>query len=127
ASWWAGERDWRLRLGILASFGMAAAGYLWLGGVTGLAIAMAAVLLAHAGSSINWVFSTTLLQSYTEDRFRGRVFAADTGLLTLGIAGSSYLAGVAIDAGVAPREIATALGLVMIIPGAAWAIIMSRK
>jgi len=38
---------------------------------------MAAVcaMLAHAGGSTVWVFSTTLLQLYTEDRFRGRVFA----------------------------------------------------
>ena len=28
-----------------------------------------------------WVFSTTLLQLHTEDRFRGRVFSADLGLL----------------------------------------------
>ncbi len=55
------------------------------------------MVLAHAGSSTNWVFSTTLLQIYTEDRFRGRVFAAEFGLCMLSISASSYLAGVALD------------------------------
>ena len=55
------------------------------------------VVFAHAGTSMNWVFSTTLVQNYTDDRFRGRVFAADVGLLTLSIAASSYLAGAATD------------------------------
>ena len=54
-------------------------------------------MAAHAGSSTNWVFSSTLLQIYTEDRFRGRVFAAEIGLLTLTIAITGYAAGVAND------------------------------
>ena len=33
--------------------------------------------LAHSGGSIAWVFSTTLLQKYTDDKFRGRVFSAE--------------------------------------------------
>jgi len=78
------------------------------------------VVLAHAGASTNWVFSTTLLQCYTEDRFRGRVFAADNGMLTLAISASSYLAGVAIDMGMRARAFATAIGCVMLIPAAAW-------
>ena len=89
----------------------AAAGYM----LPGLAphrsrIAMLAVVVAHAGSSTNWVFSTTLLQIYTEDRFRGRVFAADFGICMLTISVSSYLAGVALDLGVPPRTFAIAIG-----------------
>jgi MFS family permease len=118
---WAGERQSRLRTGILAGFLLAAAGYLWLGVSASLAIAVIAVVLAHAGASTNWVFSTTLLQIYTEDRFRGRVFAADYGLCMLGISASSYLAGVAIDLGVAPRAFAAGMGFVMLVPAIAWA------
>lgn len=119
---WAGERQSRLQTGIFAGFLLAAAGYLWLGVSASLAIAVAAVVLAHAGASTNWVFSTTLLQIYTEDRFRGRVFAADYGLCMLGISASSYLAGAAIDLGVAPRAFAAGMGLVMLVPAAAWAV-----
>ena len=83
-------------------------------------------MAAHAGSSTNWVFSSTLLQIYTEDRFRGRVFSADFGICMLGISASSYLAGVAIDFGVSPRAFAVAIGLVMLVPAAAWAIALRR-
>ena len=64
--------------------------------------------------------TTTLLQVYTADRFRGRVFAADYGLCMLGISASSYLAGVAIDFGVPVRTFAVCMGLVMLLPAAAW-------
>ena len=123
---WAGESHARLRIGILAGFLFAAAGYVFLGASTSLAIAIGAVVAAHAGSSTNWVFSSTLLQVYTEDRFRGRVFSADLGVCTLVMSASSYLAGAAIDFGVPPRAFAVAIGLVMLVPAAAWALTLQR-
>ena len=80
----------------------------------------------EAGSSTNWVFSTTLLQVYTEDRFRGRVFAADYGLCMLGISLSSYAAGVAIDWGMPPKTFAIGIGAVMLVPAAVWAWALRR-
>jgi predicted MFS family arabinose efflux permease len=121
---WARDRQARLRLGILAGFLLAAAGYMSLGGAGALWLAALAVMLAHSGSSTNWVFSTTLLQVYTADRFRGRVFAADYGLCMLGISASSYLAGVAIDWGVPVRTCALAIGCAMLVPAAAWAAVL---
>ena len=91
-----------------------------LGTSTSLVVAVLSVVLAHALSSTNWVFSSTLLQVYTADRFRGRVFAADYGLCMLGISASSYLAGVAIDFGVPVRTFAVCMVLVMLLPAAAW-------
>jgi MFS family permease len=117
---WAGEHHHRMRLGILAGFAFCAAGYLLLGRLGSLPFALLAVVAAHAGASINWVFSTTLLQVYTEDRFRGRVFAADYGICMLGIATSSYLAGLAIDIGLSPRTVASVVGVIMIVPALAW-------
>jgi hypothetical protein len=84
------------------------------------------VIAAHAGSSTNWVFSSTLLQIYTEDRFRGRVFSADYGLCMLGISASSYLAGVAIDLGVPARTFAVFIGFTMLVPATAWAVALKR-
>src|SRR5205823_2557775 len=112
--------------GIFFGFLLAAAGYVCLGTSTSLAVAILAVVAAHAGSSTNWVFSTALLQMYTEDRFRGRVFSADYGLCMLGISASSYLAGVAIDLGVPARTFAVIVGCVMIVPAAAWATALNR-
>jgi hypothetical protein len=121
SSRWAKNRDSRLRLGILIGFLVAAAGYVSLGLSASFALAMLAVAAAHGGTSTNWVFSSTLLQVHTEDQFRGRVFSADYGLCTLTVAASSYLAGVALDFGIAPRMFAIMLGLVMLVPAAAWA------
>jgi MFS family permease len=122
---WAGDRHSRLRSGIVIGFLLAGAGYILLGTSTSLIVAVLTVMLAHSGSSTNWVFSTTLLQVYTADRFRGRVFAADYGLCMLTISASSYFAGVAIDLGVAARTFAVIIGLVMLIPATAWALALA--
>jgi MFS family permease len=122
---WAGTSHSRLRSGILAGFLFAAAGYFFLGLSGSLLVAMLTVVLGHAGSSTNWVFSTTLLQIYTEDRFRGRVFAADNGLCMLGISASSYIAGLALDLGVPARSFAVAMGGVMLIPALFWAVALA--
>jgi predicted MFS family arabinose efflux permease len=118
---WARHREGRMRAGILMGFVLAAVCYVALGFSNSMAVAIGAVILAHAGTSTNWVFSTTLLQIYTGDRFRGRVFSADYGLCMLAVSASSYLAGVAIDMGVAPRTFAMGLGLAMLVPAAGWA------
>jgi hypothetical protein len=123
---WAGENHSRLRTGILLGFVLAGAGYICVGASTSLAVAICAVMAAHAGSSTNWVFSSTLLQIYTEDRFRGRVFSADLGICMLALSASSYAAGVAIDLGVSPRAFAIAMGLVMLVPAAGWAVALRR-
>ena len=40
------------------------------------------IIIGHAASGANWVFSTVLLQERTEDDWRGRVFGADFMLMT---------------------------------------------
>src|SRR5208282_5706265 len=57
-----------------------------LGGTRTVWMASACAMIAHAGGSTVWVFSTTLLQLHTDDRFRGRVFSADLGFSMLTIA-----------------------------------------
>jgi predicted MFS family arabinose efflux permease len=123
---WAGEHHTRLRAGIVVGFLFSAAGYVVLGTSSSLAVAICALIAAHVGSATNWVFSSTLLQIYTEDRFRGRVFAADYGICMLAISASSYLAGLSLDLGVSPRTFAWAMGLVMLVPAAAWAVALKR-
>jgi MFS family permease len=118
---WAGRRERRLRIGVLIGYLMGAIGYLALGGAPSLWLACALVIFAHAGTSTVWVFSSTLLQLNTDDRFRGRVFAADFGLCMLVIAIAGYVAGVLLDAGVSVRVLASATGACMIIPFVIWA------
>jgi hypothetical protein len=124
---WAGNRHARLRVGILIGFLLAGGGYIVLGSSASLVIAILMVMLAHSGSSTNWVFSSTLLQVHTADRFRGRVFAAEYGLCMLGISASSYFAGVALDLGVPARTFAVIVGLVMLVPAGAWALTLASS
>lgn len=113
---WAGRNDDRLRLGILLGYLIISAGYSVLGLSRSVWMAALCALIAHAGGSTVWVFSTTLLQLHTEDRFRGRVFAADLGLGSLSFAVTAYLAGVFLDAGFSARAVAAGTGAVMLLP-----------
>jgi len=66
--YWAGGRRPRLRLGILVAFLVFGLGYLMLAAAPNLAFAALAAVLIQGGSSLAWVFSTTLLQFQTDDR-----------------------------------------------------------
>jgi predicted MFS family arabinose efflux permease len=119
---WAGRSDYRLQLGILFGYLTVAIGYAALGFSQTVWMAAACAMLAHMGGSTVWVFSTTLLQLHTDDRFRGRVFSADLGFSMLTIAAGAFLCGRLLDAGVSARTVATWTGLVMLIPAALWAL-----
>jgi MFS family permease len=121
---WAGRSDRRLQLGILFGYLTVAIGYGALGSSRTVWMAAACAMLAHMGGSTVWVFSTTLLQLHTEDRFRGRVFSADLGFSMLTIAAGAYLCGRLLDAGIAARTVATYTGLVMLIPATLWTLAM---
>jgi MFS family permease len=118
--YWAGQSESRLRTGILYGFLASAAGYLALGFSPVIGLAFAAIVLAHAGGSTIWVFSTTLLQGQTEDRFRGRVFSADYAFLVVTMSLVSYLAGVLIDVGLDPKTLAILTGVIGLGPALAW-------
>jgi predicted MFS family arabinose efflux permease len=121
---WAGRSDRRLQLGILFGYLTIAVGYGTLGSCRTVWMASACAMLAHMGGSTVWVFSTTLLQLHTDDRFRGRVFSADLGFSMLTIAAGAFLCGRLLDSGVSARAVATWTGLVMLIPAALWALAM---
>ena len=117
----AGHRESRLRMGIFFGFLADTAGYVGLSLAPNVWVASVSVVLAHCGGSAIWVFSTTLLQLNTDDRFRGRVFAADLGLSMFTIAIGAYLAGAFLDWGVSARIVSAAAGASMLLPAAAWA------
>jgi predicted MFS family arabinose efflux permease len=121
--YWAGHIRPRLRLGILLGFLAITLGYTSLGISTTIWGACAAVILAHAGGSVIWVFSTTLLHFQAEDRFRGRVFSTDFGFLVLTMSLVSYASGVAVDLEIPIRTIAIVTGLIAIVPAALWGLL----
>lgn len=121
AARWAGHRESRLRLGILIGFLAVGLGYAMLGVAGSLAIACFWVVLGHCGGSTVWVFSTTLLQLNTDDKFRGRVFSAELGLCMVTLAVGAYVTGLLVDHGMDVRSVAVAVGFVMLIPAILWA------
>ncbi len=117
-------RMWKL---IGAGFFIMGASYFAFSRAPSLALALAALFFAHLGSSNVWVMSTTLLQLNSSDRFRGRVFALDFGLLMLSISASNYLVGKGLDDwGFGARQLAGFLGLMMLVPAALWLLAQSR-
>ncbi|HZM12395.1 MAG TPA: MFS transporter [Candidatus Limnocylindrales bacterium] len=121
ASHWTGQRERSLRIAVLFGFIFGGIGYLLLGTANGVWFAFAVIALAHSGTSTVWVFSTTLLHLNTKDRFLGRVFGADLAISMFVLAAASWIAGVALDAGTAPRAVAVGTGAAMFLPAALWA------
>lgn len=124
---WAGHWIRRLEIAIFFGYLGAAAGYGLLALSGRLWQACLCVMLAHFGSSLVWVFSTTLLQLQSEDRFRGRVFAADLGLCMITIAAGAFLAGRFVDWGFAARHVAGVAGTLMLIPATLWGWAIGRR
>ena len=116
----AGHSEKRLRQGILVSFLCASAGYFALYAAPNLPAACLAVIFSHMGGSVIWVFSTTLLQMRTDDRFRGRVFSTELGFHVLSVSLVSAAAGVLVDSGYSVRQVAAFTGLIVAFPALWW-------
>ncbi|HKR61196.1 MAG TPA: MFS transporter [Pyrinomonadaceae bacterium] len=117
----AGEGKLRQQASIGIAFLIGGLFYIFFGSTASFIVALLVLGIAHTGGSILWVFSTVLLQREVEDRFRGRVFAAELALLTLTMAGSNYLTGELLDRfGYSPRVVAIASGVFFCIPGIVW-------
>jgi MFS family permease len=110
----------KLRWGIVLGFAIACAGYLGLGMAPSLGLAAIAVIVGHAGTSMNYVFSSTLVQTLSEDKFRGRVTSAEFALMMTSISLSSYFSGEAIDRGIPAQSVATWVAALTLAPVGLW-------
>lgn len=116
-----GEGKQQMQAAIGISFLIGGAFYVAFGSATSFVLALLVLGIAHTGGSVLWVFSTVLLQRSVEDRFRGRVFAAELALLTLTMAASNYLTGELLDRlHLSPRLVTIAIGVFFLLPGVAW-------
>jgi MFS family permease len=113
-----GETITAMRRAVGLGYFLSTIGYLWFSGTSVFGLALLAVVLAHMGGSINWVFSTALLQIQVPDNLRGRVFAVEFAALMCTTALSTFLTGAAHDAGWSPRALAVVLALIFLLPGA---------
>jgi MFS family permease len=117
----AGEGKERLQASIGIAFLIGGAFYFAFGASPSFLFALVVLGIAHTGGSILWVFSTVLLQRGVEDKFRGRVFAAELALLTLTMAFSNYVTGELLDRfQISPRTVTMGIGLFFVTPGIAW-------
>ncbi|HUK90163.1 MAG TPA: MFS transporter [Blastocatellia bacterium] len=122
-----GESAKGMKKGITAAFFVSALFYLLFARSTGFVAALLFVIGAHAGGSIQWTYSTTLLQITVPDKYRGRVFALDMALLTLAMSLSTYLTGWGMDhLGLSERTLAAIMGGVFVIPGFGWVLYMIK-
>jgi MFS family permease len=111
------ERFLRRALG--PGFLLMALGYALLAQAPSLTWVCVALVLAHCGGSVQWVFSTTLLQINVPGHLQGRVFAVELTMFTLVMALSSYCTGLAADAGLSTSALSLALAAVFVPPGLA--------
>ncbi|HJQ71488.1 MAG TPA: MFS transporter, partial [Blastocatellia bacterium] len=117
----AGRQPRRMRRVIGVAFFITATFYLLFAYAPTLIFAALFAVGAHAGGSIQWVYSTALLQMSVPDRFLGRVFALELAMVTLTMSLSTYFTGWGIDhGGFSPRQMATILGLAFLAPGTLW-------
>jgi len=125
--WILGQDAKTLRRTIGPAFFMVGGFYVALSAAPTLPVAALAVLLAHFGGSVLWVFSTVLLQMEVPDQFRGRVFAAELAFVTLVTSLSSYFTAYGLDhAGWSPRMLSFTLGALFCVPAVTWLLILSR-
>src|SRR6184192_573993 len=118
---WTGETRQQMQTAVGIAFLMGGTFYIAFAVSRSFVLALLFLLTAHTGGSILWVFSTVLLQREVEDKFRGRVFAAELALLTLTMAASNYLVGELMDRfGFSPRVVTVGVGTFFVLPGLIW-------
>jgi hypothetical protein len=93
-----------------------------------LLLAMLALAIRSFGGSVNWTYSTVLLQAKVPDRYLGRVFALDFSIFTLLMAGAVWGTGWLVDTfNLDPRTVAIYGAFGYIIPLLIWGwLIMGR-
>jgi sugar phosphate permease len=114
-----GGRIGRAQHFISIGFFVVGVSYILFGLAPTIFIAMLCVCVAHMGWGSNWTISAALLQRLTPDYIRGRIFSMDLGMLTLTLAFSTFVTGMATDR-FNPHVVAYALGATFVIFGIVW-------
>ena len=119
----AGEDDHKLRLTISLGFFLALLLYVLLPFAPNAWIGGAMVLVAHIGGSAIWVICTVLLMKTVPDRFRGRTFAAELGLVMLASSMSNLVYAFLLDyTGLSLHQVLWIACAVCLIPALNWSL-----
>ena len=110
-----------LERAILFGFALIPLAWLVLGVAPSLPIVLIAGFLRGIGVSLNWTYSSVLLQMEVPDRFLGRVFALDFAIFTLAMSLAVWMTGLALDQfGLDPRGVAILLAAGSVVPFLVW-------
>lgn len=116
-----GDRDRPMRIAILLSYAVMAAGLAVVGALPSFGWVLAGATLRAMGGGTLWVFSNQLLLQTVPPNVRGRVFATEFALLTLAMATSAGTGGYALDrAGLGPGELLQLMSVTVLLPGLLW-------
>lgn len=122
-----GHSDDKLRKAISWGFVLIPLGWLVMGTGPTLAVVTLGGLLRGAGGSINWTYSSVLIQKNVPDKYLGRVFGLDFSIFTLMLSLSIYGMGLALDElHVDPRALLQYIALGSLIPLSLWIMAMQR-
>jgi MFS family permease len=123
-----GDDDRPMRIAIGFSYAAMGIGLFLLSSLPRFGWALAGAMIRAMGGGTVWVFSTQLLLVGVPQEVRGRVFATEYALLTLAMAGSAALGGVALDrAGFRPDELLRTMAFLSLTPGVLWGFWILRR
>ena len=110
---------------VIAGFILEALGWLGLANGVTLLIVCLALLVRAMGGSVNWTYSTVMIQKSVPDHYLGRVFSIDMAGFYLAMVTSTFLHGALVDAlgGDQVQLIALGTMVVSLIPLVMWALI----
>ena len=113
---------------ILVGFLVMPVGWILFGAAPLLPIAMLGIFFRAIGGSINWVYSSVLIQMKVPDKFMGRVFALDFSIFTLMMAIAVWGTGFLIDTfDIDPRTMSFYLAAGHLAPALLWWYFISNR
>ena len=115
-----GDRDRPMRIALMSSYVISAAGMLLASTVWNFPIVLLGSLLRGVGAGVMWVFSTQLLLQSVPGDVRGRIFSTEFMMFTLMSAISSGTTGWLLDGRFAVPQFLRWLALLTLIPAALW-------
>jgi MFS family permease len=114
----------RMRSLIIVGYGFIALGWFALAGAPALVLAMLAITVRAMGGSINWTYSSVIIQKTVANDYLGRMFSLDQAAFQAMTVVSIIVTGLALQAlgDEAVREIVAFTGVLALLPLMGWAV-----